>query len=127
MTPKRWEQVKEMFDRVLELSPEARLAFLRTACADDPALLQEVESLLSVHDTGASFMERPAVEALAEQVIGETEKLAVGKRLGHFQIVALLGCGGMGEVYLAEDQHLGRRVALKLLPAAYTLHPMHVR
>src|SRR2546425_12158405 len=65
-------------------------------------------------------MGAPAVESAAESLLGEQVKLSPGQRMGHYQIVNLIGEGGMGEVYLAEDVLLGRKVALKLLPAEFT-------
>ena len=65
-------------------------------------------------------MERPAVAAVAEEVVSDRAHLTIGEQLRHYQIAALLGRGGMGEVYLAQDMTLGRKVALKLLPASFT-------
>src|SRR3989441_7420005 len=72
-------------------------------------------------------MGAPAVESAAESLLGEQVKLSPGQRMGHYQIVNLIGEGGMGEVYLAEDVLLGRQVALKLLPAEFTRDLQRVR
>ena len=109
-----WQRVTKLFDEALEHAPEDRSAFLESACAGDPDLLREVESLLAEHESEVSFLESPAVEAVADQLAGDAEHLLIGKQFGNYRIEALLGRGGMGEIYLAQDK-LGRKVALKLL------------
>lgn len=122
MPAEQWQQVKEIFQSALERDPRERGAFLAEACAGHDALRKEVESLLRSHDEASSgFMESPAVEGMAETLLnGHTPASRIGQRLGHYQIISLIGEGGMGEVYLAQDEKLGRRVALKLLPADFT-------
>src|SRR3989454_7481367 len=120
VTSENWEQVKELFEAALKREPVERVAFLDGACSGDEALRREVESLLESYEQAGSFMDAPAVEAAAESLIEEPVKLSPGQQIGHYQIVNLIGEGGMGEVYLAEDVLLGRKVALKLLPAEFT-------
>ncbi len=119
MTPERWQQIDELLGAALDHPADQRDAFLARACADDEALRQKVESLLC-SEAAQSFMEAPAV-ALAAEVLAERHARSLtGQQLGHYQILSQLGAGGMGEVYLAEDARLGRKIALKLLPDYFT-------
>jgi serine/threonine protein kinase/Tol biopolymer transport system component len=120
MTPERWRQVKEIFHSALECAPGERAAYLRRACAGQDSLRLEVEALIFSHEKTGSFINTPAYEKAAALIADEHVELMTGEHLGSFEILSTLGRGGMGEVYLAEDKRLGRRVALKLLPASYT-------
>ncbi len=121
-----WQEVKELFQGALEHQGGARAQFLERACAGNAGLRQEVDSLLESFQEAGSFMEAPAVAFAAESLVGEQSKL-VGQRVKHYEIVALIGEGGMGEVYLAKDTMLGRRVALKLLPEYVSKDPDRLR
>ncbi len=114
--PQHWQQVKEVFEGALECQGSARTDFLDRVCAGDVTLRAEVESLLRSFQEADSFMESPAVAGAAESLVGEQKKLAAGQLVKHYQVIAPIGEGGMGEVYVAKDTILGRRVALKLLP-----------
>src|SRR5262245_45957494 len=120
MTPERWQQVNEIFHSALRYKTARRTAFLDQACDGDDDLRQEVESLLRAHQQTGSFIDAPAVEAAVELLAEDKTELAAGQRLGHYKILSMLGAGGMGEVYLASDTKLGRKVALKILPASFT-------
>ena len=120
MTPERWQQVDQLFQAAIELPPDERTVLLDKACAGDQALRDEVESLLTSDEQGLSFIDAPAFEMAATLLVNHQPDLAIGQRIGHHKILALLGTGGMGEVYLAQDGRLGRKIALKLLPVEFT-------
>ena len=112
----QWTRLKGIFHEALELPDAGRKAFIREACEGDEALEAALESLLASDDCAREFLETPAVARVGWPV-HPTATLAPGDRLGAYEIVALLGAGGMGEVYRARDARLERDVALKVLPA----------
>jgi eukaryotic-like serine/threonine-protein kinase len=120
MTPERWHQVKEIFNSALKYDPKERSSFLSEACSDDSALRSEVESLIASHEKSGSFIDEPAYRAAVESFVNEKSELKPGQHIGSYEVISFISRGGMGEVYLAEDQRLSRKVALKLLPAAFT-------
>jgi serine/threonine-protein kinase len=119
MKADRWPAVERVYHGALERTAEERAAFLREACGSDEELRREVESLLAYEDQAKDFIENPALE-VAGELMADGHILVVGQAFNHYTILGLLGAGGMGEVYLAEDTRLKRRVALKLLPAELT-------
>ena len=115
----RWERVRRLFHDALEHPPGGeRSRFLDSACADDPELRTEVESLLTSHDRAGSFLESPILDAKTGASV-----LEGGTRLGPYEIRNLIGVGGMGEIYRARDTRLARDVAIKVLPAALARNP----
>jgi serine/threonine protein kinase len=127
MSPDQYRQVGQLYHAALELEPEQRVAFLDGACGGNDELRREVESLLQARERAGNFLAAPALEVAAEMLADRKEPSLVGRDISHYQVLSLIGAGGMGEVYLAQDSSLGRKVALKLLPAAFTQDRERVR
>lgn len=125
----RFKRLENLYQSVLTMTDEECRAFLEEACADDPQLRQEVENLLAAHPQAVDFLSIPALDREVRRRVGNSEiddqadshhLSLINKSINHYEIVAPVGKGGMGEVWLAEDTHLKRKVALKLLPEEFT-------
>ncbi len=123
----RWDRIKAVFQAALDRAPRERAPFLRETCGADEGLHAEVESLLSAHEHAGNFVERPAIESLSTAAAGALatagRALNRGDWFGPYEITDFISAGGMGEVYRARDPKLGRELAIKILPPAFTEHP----
>lgn len=113
ITHEHWQRIKAIFHSAQERAPADRASFLNQACGDDESMRQEVESLLD-DEANEDFLGTPAYELMASVLADEKADFAAGQEVGPYTILSLLGAGGMGEVYLAQDSRLPRQVALKL-------------
>jgi serine/threonine protein kinase/Tol biopolymer transport system component len=125
--PDRWTQIDRLLDAALDRPGGERAAFLAKACVGDEELRREVESLLAAHDEAENnFLQIPALEVAAQGLSAGMDRSLLGRTIGHYSVISVLGVGGMGEVYLARDTILERKVALKLLPPQYTSDPNRI-
>src|SRR5262249_40265359 len=119
MTPERWQRIEELFRAALQRQAGQRAAFLDEACAQDPALRREVETLIAAHEQAPSFRDHPAspLPTGARPAPDSEGALTQGPRIGPYQILQEIGHGGMGTVYLAirGDDQYRKRVAIKLV------------
>ena len=121
MTPERWRQIEELFHAARARSAGERAAFLAAACPDDE-VRREVELLLDEPESDDGFLAPPTLAMMARVAAETAPQDMTGHTIGGYRLEALIGAGGMGEVYLARDTTLGRDVAIKVLPRAFTSH-----
>jgi serine/threonine protein kinase len=113
----RWQRMESIYHAALGREPEERSKFLAETCAGDEDLLGEIASLLAQHSDAPGPLDEPAWNVLTTLFENAEESpLPSGTQLGAYTIASLLGAGGMGMVYEAEDSKLNRHVAIKLLP-----------
>jgi serine/threonine protein kinase len=122
MTPERLRQIEQLYHSTLARPDGERAAFLSEACGADESLRLEVESLIAEREHLSDFLETPAFER-GLQLLAEQHGSFVGRRIGRYEVLSLIGEGGMGEVYLARDTSLKRNVAIKSLQPSETASP----
>jgi serine/threonine protein kinase/Tol biopolymer transport system component len=127
MKPKWWRKVEQLFYAALERETDQRATLLDQSCAGSEWLRHEVESLLKAHERSHDFIQQPIIINAVEHLTARQTAFIAGLQLDHYQLLEPLGAGGMGEVYLAQDLKLDRKVALKLLPALFMTNDEHVR
>lgn len=131
MKADRWRQVEQLYDAAIELPVAERAKFVDEVCGDDDDLRRELLTLLAAEQEVGDFMESPALNIAARVVAQERSSIRqssfIGRELGPYKIEKLLGVGGMGEVYLAHDAKLTRKVALKILPPQFISDPDRVK
>lgn len=126
MTPQRWQKLQDIYEAALQQSAEARPGFLKQACAGESELVPEIERLLLAHEAG-SFLKRREIELAAHGSDNQVTLLKPGQRLGSYEILSLIGSGGMGLVWRARDPALNREVAIKTLPSLDSHDPERLR
>lgn len=127
MNSEAWRKVERVFYAALERDEDQRADFLAQACGDNESLRKEVESLLTAYKESSHFIESPILNEAVKKLNAKQKASLPGLTLGHYELLKLLGAGGMGEVYLAQDLVLQRKVALKLLPPLFMTDPERVR
>ena len=116
-----WARIGELFEAALAESPQQRARFLKEKCPEEPEICREVLSLLEFADTAGSFLHNPGIAWTGRQATFER-----GYKLAQFEILDVIGRGGMGDVYRARDLRLRRDVAIKVLPPAFAHDPERV-
>src|SRR4030095_1086816 len=114
----RWAKVESIYHAALEHEPEERAAFVSHECAGDHELESEVGALLKFDDQSNAFMQTPALNVAAKTLAASqatSEDESNFEDIGPYHLLKLIGEGGTGNVYLAVDTRLDRKVAIKIL------------
>jgi serine/threonine protein kinase len=127
MSPERFALVQQIFQTAIPLEPIERAAHIAGACEGDEELRLFIESLISHDERDSGFITESAIKMAARQLAEERARTLIGQPIGHYRIDSLLGVGGMGEVYLAQDATLPRKAALKFLHVHLTTDPELLR
>ena len=122
-----WPRLERIYHDALALPAQERSAFVNGACGDDASLRREIESLLRYESLADTFLERPALADIASVMADEPVPDLTGRRFGDYEVLGLVGSGGMGHVYAAKDTRLGREAALKILSRSVSADPLYVR
>jgi len=120
VTSERWKRIDRLFAQAVEARPEDRRALLERVAGDDSSLAREVASLIEAHERGGAFLEEP-VHGGAMSLLGmEDDRALIGRRIGAYRVMSLLGSGGMGAVYLGarDDETYEQLVAIKVVRRA---------
>jgi len=119
MDSERSRKIEEIYHAALEIDEKARDSFLSDACSDDIELRCEVKSLLSFAEISSSLIDQPPTDVAAEMFSRSSNSAFIGKKIRHYKIDSLIGVGGMGEVFLAHDSKLERKVTIKFIKAEF--------
>jgi tetratricopeptide (TPR) repeat protein/predicted Ser/Thr protein kinase len=119
MDDARWEQIQELFHQTADLPAAERAAFLAHACAGDPSLAAEVQAMVEEEGRGSSLLDK-GIAQVAGDMFGDADTTApLGRKIGPYRILRMLGEGGMGVVFLARREDLGSLAAIKVLRDAW--------